>query len=283
MLGITVVVLLIGLVSSQSYDENTCGIRPAVGVGEVDYLGIVGGEVSAIGAWPWGCSFRTNRNHICGCSLINEQWAVTAAHCISAINPNSSAYTIQAGSNDITDPGEHGQVFTHAGIFPHPAYSSRNLQNDIALIKLSTPVELTDYVIPVCFPYNTETDAYPGEQSIASGWGSTFSGGNVVRLERDVSMPILTDELCIERFNSPNTPLTPTTQICAGEEGEGKDTCQGDSGGPLVVQNRVDGFWYLVGITSWGYGCGDGGVYTRPYGFRDWVLSHVGTLPDPTA
>jgi len=84
-------------------------------------------------------------------------------------------------------------------------------------------------------------------------------------------MPVLTDARCEERFDGGNNMIDPPTQVCAGEEGENKDTCQGDSGGPLVVKNSGDGLWYVIGATSWGYGCGDGGVYTRVSGFRSWI------------
>ncbi|RNA21372.1 Serine ase stubble [Brachionus plicatilis] len=57
--------------------------------------------------------------------------------------------------------------------------------------------------------------------------------------------------------------------ICAGEDGQGKDTCQGDSGGPLVVKSQDR--WQLAGLTSWGYGCGDDGVYTRTSHYYDWI------------
>ena len=40
--------------------------------------------------------------------------------------------------------------------------------------------------------------------------------------------------------------------ICGGKEGH--DTCSGDSGGPLIA--NINGKFTLVGVTSWGKGCG---------------------------
>ncbi len=85
---------------------------------------------------------------------------------------------------------------------------------------------------------------------MATGWGSTVSGGGSSLVHREVSMPVLTDARCEQRFDGSNNMLDPPTQICAGEEGGNKDTCQGDSGGPLVVK-YTDGLWYVIGLTSW--------------------------------
>jgi trypsin len=74
----------------------------------------------------------------------------------------------------------------------------------------------------------------------------------------EVDMPMLSDSACRSKYGLANT----ASQICAGETGGNKDTCQGDSGGPLVAKDS-NGRWNVVGITSYGYGCNDGGVYTR--------------------
>ena len=58
--------------------------------------------------------------------------------------------------------------------------------------------------------------------------------------------------------------------ICGGEEG--KDACKGSSGSPLVVS--VNGRWTVIGLVSWGIGCGENNkpsVYTKVSAFVNWI------------
>lgn len=47
---------------------------------------IVGGSKASFGRWPWQISLRQWRTstylHKCGAALLNENWAITAAHCV---------------------------------------------------------------------------------------------------------------------------------------------------------------------------------------------------------
>jgi len=70
---------------------QVCG-RPQVGQlsgpgeGKRRVARIVGGNQSLFGQWPWMVSLRQWRKgaflHKCGAALLNENWAITAAHCV---------------------------------------------------------------------------------------------------------------------------------------------------------------------------------------------------------
>ena len=64
--------------STDISGTGMCGTRPAYNPS----LRIVGGEEAPDGAWPWIGSLQLFGEHKCGCTLLNDMWALTAAHCV---------------------------------------------------------------------------------------------------------------------------------------------------------------------------------------------------------
>ncbi|XP_031752396.1 transmembrane protease serine 2-like isoform X2 [Xenopus tropicalis] len=128
---------------------------------------------------------------------------------------------------------------------------------------------------PVCLP-NAGMFWEAGTPCWISGWGTTSEGGNVSASLKYAEVPLIDSKTCNESLVY-NGTIT-SSMICAGYLNGTIDTCKGDSGGPLVTQ--TNGTWWLVGDTSWGYGCARAnkpGVYGNMTTFLGWIYLQMRT------
>eukprot|EP00076_Gallus_gallus_P003881 NP_001264554.1 chymotrypsin-like protease CTRL-1 precursor [Gallus gallus] len=224
---------------------------------------IINGQNAVSGSWPWQVSLQTRSgSHFCGGSLINENWVVTAAHC--EFSPYS--HVVVLGEYNLNSQTESVQVKTVSKAVTHPNWNSYTLNNDITLLKLSSPAQLGSRVSPVCLAA-ANLVLSNSLQCVTTGWGRTSTTSNALasRLQQ-VSLPLISQSQCQQYWG---TRIT-SSMLCAG--GAGASSCQGDSGGPLVYQNG--NAWTLIGIVSWGSSnCNvrTPAVYTRVSHFRNWI------------
>ena len=150
--------------------------------------------------------------------------------------------------------------------------------NDIAIVKLATPLTLGGDVQALCLP-STNFDPNDGANCFVSGWGSLASGGTYPDQLQYVGVPVVSQSRCNDAYGNVITD----NMICAGLDQGGKDSCQGDSGGPFVCMEG--GTPVITGVVSWGKGCADPkypGVYARVTPYLDWIKQHMEDPGNPT-
>ncbi|XP_067896124.1 enteropeptidase [Heterodontus francisci] len=230
---------------------------------------IVGGNDAIDGTWPWIVSLYFGGRYVCGATLVNEQWLVSAAHCVYGRNLKPSHWTAVLGlytQLNLTYPQTQSQPIDRILMNPH--YNKRTKDSDIALMHLESAVNYTEFVQPVCLP-DRKQQFLPGMRCYIAGWGALVENGPPASVLQEAAIPLVSNEKCQQQL--PQYNIT-GNMMCAGYEEGGVDTCQGDSGGPLVC--KQDSQWFLAGVTSFGHGCGlpnSAGVYVRVTEFVDWI------------
>ncbi|KYM86047.1 Serine proteinase stubble [Atta colombica] len=267
--------------------HGQCGVRNAQGInGRIKTPIYVDGE-SEFGEYPWHVAIlkkiTTESVYVCGGTLISSRHIITAAHCIKSHVPRD--LRARLGEWDVNHDVEFYPYIERdvVSVFVHPEYYAGTLANDIAILTLDHNVDFSKnpHISPACLP--NKYDDFTGTRCWTTGWGKDAfdDRSKYSNLLKEVNLPVVSNHVCEQQMRQTRLGHSFTLHpgfICAGGE-EGKDACKGDGGGPMVCERQ--GHWQLVGVVSWGIGCGQRnvpGVYTRVSHYLDWIHQIVGSV-----
>ncbi|XP_026004360.1 chymotrypsin-like protease CTRL-1 [Astatotilapia calliptera] len=261
-----VTVLIIFFCKGCDSQQPACGSRAVnssfTGVGD-----------AAAGSWPWFADIRVDGGPPFidaglgeldtslgfGGSLINDQWVLTAA---STMSLDFSSRVVYLGRNSHSGPNPNEVSRTVVNITYHPGFNSSTHENDICLLKLSAPVNFTDYIRPICLASQNST--FNNE---SSSWAIGF--GDSSNNLQEAKVPIVGNSECKARY-----PRVPDSIICTGE----MESCLLSVGAPLMTQSGS--VWLQSGLLI-DFGCSvRPSFYTPVSQYQQWISDTVtGTPP----
>ncbi|XP_011867932.1 PREDICTED: chymotrypsin-1-like [Vollenhovia emeryi] len=227
---------------------------------------LVNGIPADVKDYPHCISIRANGNHMCGGSIIDKQYILTAAHCVVPLMQDSrlrESVTVVTGTTYLNAGGQAHKV---EKMWYHDNYNLRALgrsSNDIGLIKLTEPIEFGPTQQAIKLPTK---DIAKGDAVTIAAWGSTGFGkpihDNLQKLNAKAMLP----EEC-QAYHSFLMHIN-KNEVCTLIT-KGTGLCHGDSGSGLIQDS--DGT--IIGLVSGGRPCATGypDVYTNVFRYVSWI------------
>jgi secreted trypsin-like serine protease len=218
-----------------------------------------------------------DNSYFCGGSIIAPNKVLTAAHCVDGI----SSFEIGAGDIDraanAVSLNEQKRTATAANARYHPTWDPNTLLGDLAVITLTSPWTLTDYVNVIDLePAGKVPNNHAGEEVTITGYGTTADGplqGVSNTLQAVDGVIVITNQECALVYGA---EVINDGVICLDTK-NGKSSCNGDSGGPL--SETKNGFREHIGIVSFGSsaGCTKGYPvgFSRTAFYREWIDANL--------
>lgn len=219
----------------------------------------------------------------CGGSILNEEYILTAAHCVTDINENMlPRYGVIINTTDILS-SSLSNTYHIDKIFYHKDYNllSSNI-HDIAILKLGRKINTS--FTPISLPtesdknYYSNTSSVPDLTIVGRGYIDNFQTRTtrIKKAELNNKSDVFCNELVEmtyavsyeELYQSCITPKEISNDVFTG-------VCSGDSGGPLSYKDNL-GKYKQMAITSYGSAasCNSEGVpqvFTEVYGHLEWI------------
>lgn len=208
-------------------------------VGATPAHAIVGGAATTGSAFPYYVRLTVNNRPLCGASLIDPEFVLTAAHCADDFVPVGSA------NKNILVSDQFGTSVKQ--VFTHPLWNGHVEDgHDLAIIKIA-PVTLQKApIVQVGAPGDPAAYAANRAATVVGHGRTSFDGSTTSEL-RVLNTVLRSDDDMDDIYNPWYWVDNWNETLMIGAGSTTQTVCNGDSGGPLTVTRGVP---VQVGVAS---------------------------------
>ncbi|KAG6445789.1 collagenase [Manduca sexta] len=250
-------------------------IRQAEQAADFDGSRIFNGSPAALGAFPYmgGLVIMVpGGRSVCGSSLLTNTRAVTAAHCWYDGWMQAQQFEVVFGSVRLFSGGV--RIRTN-DVIMHPNWNTRNLNNDIAMIRFNW-ITFTNVIQPINLPSGSQlNNNFVGTWAQVAGFGKISDSAAISsnQVLSHVTLQVITNSECHNVFRD----VLVDSNLCTNPAANGGNVCGSDSGGPLST--NLGGQRVLIGIVSFGSSRGCQARlpvgYARVTSFVPWIRGQL--------
>ena len=185
---------------------------------------VVGGEDAVENSAPYMISVQAtisgpeNFRHVCGGSIVSENFVLTAGHCITEI-PSEATFQIVAGEHNfrVTTGREQKRQVLRNEIVVHENYTGDVAPYDLAILKLLIPLEFIEGIVgKINLP--PVGRIHTGDVTLF-GWGSISETetAEIPNILQTVTKDIIPNNICREILEvTVRDPPLSSTNVCTG-------------------------------------------------------------------
>jgi len=261
---------------------------------------VEGGEKALPNQYPWLMRLvdaPTAKIHYCGASLLRikddvnqSDMVMIAAHCIVKSEcadifclgkipteeyEDKGTLAIVGGDHQLNKEDPSEKNFKIAKML---YYGKGILSNDdIAVIKLASPVAFNDHILPIDLPKQGEIIKDESICTVA-GWGRVEDEAWPEILQH-INVTIRSQATCEKYASEYRKRYSRKENICASTTKNSTATCVGDSGSPLVC--KTGNKWIAYGVVSGGLenSCNGRrttpGIYVNVPNYVTWIQQQI--------